>query len=248
MSKLRRFTAYRFPNGYQAQATNMWEWLRRNGLTPSWGKTRRGGGDIIMLPVRERASLRSLKAHHPARFGSNPGGRKYLGMTGSKKPTFSIGSARGSGRRTESYLSVPEQHRLKIAYQTLRYSDAGARIMGGMTKAEARDVIKRLTGRTVKENPRRRKSKRAISRKSTRGKRKSARNGRAIDPIVRQIVDRCHIHDRLSDVLRYTLTRMKDKGKKYKGLPRKKRRQLMKMIQQVQKHNQKIYRYAMTGR
>ena len=29
-------------------------------------------------------------------------------------------------------------HRLKIAKATLRYSDIGARIMGGMTKADAR--------------------------------------------------------------------------------------------------------------
>ena len=46
-------------------------------------------------------------------------------------------------------LSVPEKHQLKIARDTLKLSDAGARIMGGMTKAEAREVIKRLTGKEV---------------------------------------------------------------------------------------------------
>jgi hypothetical protein len=50
-------------------------------------------------------------------------------------------------------LSVPEKHQLKVALQTLKYSDVGARIMGGPTKVEAREIIKRLTGRTVKENP-----------------------------------------------------------------------------------------------
>jgi hypothetical protein len=35
-------------------------------------------------------------------------------------------------------LSVPQQHQKKIALATLRMSDAGARIMGGMTKEEAR--------------------------------------------------------------------------------------------------------------
>lgn len=44
-------------------------------------------------------------------------------------------------------LSVPERHQLKIARDTLKMSDAGARIMGGPTKAEAREIILRLTGR-----------------------------------------------------------------------------------------------------
>jgi hypothetical protein len=33
------------------------------------------------------------------------------------------------------------KHQLKIARQTLRYSDAGALIMGGMTKEEARLIL-----------------------------------------------------------------------------------------------------------
>lgn len=37
--------------------------------------------------------------------------------------------------------SVPDQHQRKIAKQTLRYSDAGARIMGGPTKDEARKIL-----------------------------------------------------------------------------------------------------------
>ena len=48
-------------------------------------------------------------------------------------------------------LSVPEKHQLRIARQTLKYSDAGALIMGGMTKAEARDIIYRLTGKRAAE-------------------------------------------------------------------------------------------------
>lgn len=46
-------------------------------------------------------------------------------------------------------LTVPEQHQLKIARRTLTMSDVGSRIMGGMTKAEARAVIKRLTGKSA---------------------------------------------------------------------------------------------------
>jgi hypothetical protein len=44
-------------------------------------------------------------------------------------------------------LSVPDLHRLRIARQTLKYSDEGARIMGGMTKEEARQVIRELSGK-----------------------------------------------------------------------------------------------------
>ena len=40
-------------------------------------------------------------------------------------------------------LTVPEQHQLRIARKTLTLSDVGARILGGMTKQEAREVIAR---------------------------------------------------------------------------------------------------------
>jgi hypothetical protein len=50
--------------------------------------------------------------------------------------------------------SVPEQHQIKIARATLRMSDIGARIMGGMTKDEARAVLQKHGIRA--SNPRRR--------------------------------------------------------------------------------------------
>ncbi len=46
-------------------------------------------------------------------------------------------------------LTVPERHTLKVA--RLLLSKAGVKSMGGMTRAEARLVIYRLTGKTVKE-------------------------------------------------------------------------------------------------
>ena len=46
---------------------------------------------------------------------------------------------------------MPERHQLKIARRTLEMSDAGALIMGGPNKAEAREIILRLTGRKAKE-------------------------------------------------------------------------------------------------
>lgn len=44
----------------------------------------------------------------------------------------------------EKYLidSVPQKHQLKIAKDTLKMSDAGARIMGGMSKKEAIEFLK----------------------------------------------------------------------------------------------------------
>jgi hypothetical protein len=41
-------------------------------------------------------------------------------------------------------LSVPEKHQLRIALQTLKMTDAGANIMGGMNKEEARAFLKRM--------------------------------------------------------------------------------------------------------
>jgi hypothetical protein len=48
-------------------------------------------------------------------------------------------------------LSVPEKHQLRIARATLKMSDIGVRIMGGMSKEEARADILRLTGKSAKE-------------------------------------------------------------------------------------------------
>jgi hypothetical protein len=47
-------------------------------------------------------------------------------------------------------LTIPEKHQLKVARDTLRMNDVMARVMGGMTKAEARQVIERLTGKKPK--------------------------------------------------------------------------------------------------
>lgn len=46
--------------------------------------------------------------------------------------------------RRRSEYDVPTQHQIKIARSTLKMSDAGARIMGGMTKDQARTLLKRL--------------------------------------------------------------------------------------------------------
>ncbi len=43
-------------------------------------------------------------------------------------------------------LSVPELHQKRIALKTLRMSDTGALIMGGMTKAQAREFLSTRAG------------------------------------------------------------------------------------------------------
>lgn len=57
-------------------------------------------------------------------------------------------------------LSVSDRHQLKVARDTLKLSADGARIMGGPTHAEARDIIYRLTGRRA-PNPSRSSAARA---------------------------------------------------------------------------------------
>ena len=53
--------------------------------------------------------------------------------------------------KLKKHLSIPERHQLKIARDTLKLSDIGARIMGGMTKKEAKEIINNL-GRTENVN------------------------------------------------------------------------------------------------
>ena len=51
----------------------------------------------------------------------------------------------------EAELTVPQKHQLKIARDTLKMTDAGSKVMGGPNKEEARAIIKKLTGKVVKE-------------------------------------------------------------------------------------------------
>jgi len=52
-------------------------------------------------------------------------------------------------------LDIFQKHQLRIAKDTLKMSDTGTLIMGGMTKEEAKDIIRKLVsntkaGRTIK--------------------------------------------------------------------------------------------------
>ena len=47
-------------------------------------------------------------------------------------------------RKKRVPMSVPDKQQLRVSRQTLRYSDAGAKVMGGQTKAEARAFIAKM--------------------------------------------------------------------------------------------------------
>ena len=48
---------------------------------------------------------------------------------------------------TERELSVFEKHQLLIARKALTYSDAATAILGDPTRAEAREIIERITSK-----------------------------------------------------------------------------------------------------
>jgi len=81
--------------------------------------------------------------------------KKDVGI-GYAGPIPSSGLARqdleGEIKTTKSELSVPEKHQLKIARDTLKMSDAGANVMGGPTKEEAKEIIARLEAKMNKSS------------------------------------------------------------------------------------------------
>jgi hypothetical protein len=86
---------------------------------------------------------------------------------------YTHGGARAALARLGPRLSVADRHRLKIARDTLKMSDEGARIMGGMTKDEARQVVMSLTGKWPTEPNRR---VRSLKRRTARARRASTRS------------------------------------------------------------------------
>jgi hypothetical protein len=58
-------------------------------------------------------------------------------------------SPRKEDKMSKKELSVFDKHQLRIAYSTLKMSEIGARIMGGMNHKEAREIIYKLTGKKV---------------------------------------------------------------------------------------------------
>lgn len=79
------------------------------------------------------------------------GGYEYL-------PSKSNPKKRRSKRTSQ--LDVFAKHQVRIAQQTLRMPDAMVGVMGGMTKEQAREILRRY-GISARGNPRRKYSKRA---------------------------------------------------------------------------------------
>ncbi len=46
-------------------------------------------------------------------------------------------------------MDIPTQHQVKVAKDTLRLSDWGVAVLGGMTKEEAREVLRVKAGWTI---------------------------------------------------------------------------------------------------
>lgn len=88
-----------------------------------------------------------------------PAGTNVFKTAGHTSKKFTGLKANRRRRNAKRELSVPEKHQLKIARDTLRMPDAMAGVMGGPTKAQAREIIYRLTGQKPKENRRRRNRK-----------------------------------------------------------------------------------------
>lgn len=99
----------------------------RSGRTRYYHVTKSGKGGAVSYKQARR--FHRVKAKHIA--------GKYRALHGVRE---ALGEAR--------QLSVPEQHQKKIALKTLKLSDAGARIMGGMTKDQARSFLAKTCGWT----------------------------------------------------------------------------------------------------
>lgn len=66
----------RFPNGYDLQARNTFQWLQTFGFNPVWAwDTYTEGGiatEYICLPNAEAESFEITREHHKATFGQRP--------------------------------------------------------------------------------------------------------------------------------------------------------------------------------
>src|SRR6202007_107296 len=96
------------------------------------GRKVKGAGRLVSIlhPIEENPSC-TMRSSNPAELlimGANP-----------------------TGHRTNA-LTTFDKHQIAIAKKTLKMSDMGARIMGGMTKDEAREVLRRH-GLRIVENP-----------------------------------------------------------------------------------------------
>lgn len=65
-----------------------------------------------------------------------------------------------------------------------------------------------------------------------------------MNPIIRQIVGRCHVDDSYSAVIRYVISRMAHGYKSFNTLPRWKRKAMLRQIVRVHRENREFYDYV----
>jgi hypothetical protein len=68
-----------------------------------------------------------------------------------------------------------------------------------------------------------------------------------IDPYIRQIVNRCHVSQSNLSVIKYVISRLKNKYKTWKALNRETRRKAMQQTIEAHKQNKNQYYKVMSG-
>jgi hypothetical protein len=68
------------------------------------------------------------------------------------------------------------------------------------------------------------------------------------DPLIRQIVGRCHVGESNRKVIRYVISCLKRKYKTWQATPKATRREAMHQIIAVHRENRQLYRAVMSGR
>jgi hypothetical protein len=66
-----------------------------------------------------------------------------------------------------------------------------------------------------------------------------------VSGIVRQIVGRCHVSDSNTRVIRYVISRLKNKYQTFAAMPKEHRRNLMLQVITEHSDNRKLYRSVM---
>jgi hypothetical protein len=66
-------------------------------------------------------------------------------------------------------------------------------------------------------------------------------------PMIRQIVNRCHVSDSNRTVIRYIISRLRDGYTTFRAMPRRQRRLLMRDAIAVHKANRALYTRVMRG-
>ena len=67
-------------------------------------------------------------------------------------------------------------------------------------------------------------------------------------PMIRQIVNRCHVSDSNRKVIRYVISRLKAGFRTYRKMSRSQRHTLMRQVIEVHERNRELYRRVMSGR